>query len=415
MNRRSFLQSGPAAIAGFSMRSNGARRAPSSASEERASEERASTENAKALVSSFDPWVEVHRGNLAHNVAEIRKRAGNRPILAVIKNNGYGAGVANVARLLEPSEAIQGFAVVKLQEAAALREAGIRKPVLLMGPFDEQNLEEAVARDITPMVYTPIGDVLDRLAAKRQKPLEVHICVDTGIGRVGVPYREAAGLVRDFASRKSIRIEGVMMTFAEDAAFDEEQKKRFVALADSLASEGVALGKRHAVSSFGLFQHPDFFLDMVRPGMAIYGVYSEEVFRRSPALVLRSALALKARVAYVKRLEAGDSAGYNRAYRAEKPVWIATLPVGHTDGLPRGVAGKAKVRIGDSLYPIVASVSASHTIVEIGPDKTVEIGDEVAIFDWRDGSRPEDLAKSSGASVYDLTMHLNPLLPRRIV
>jgi alanine racemase len=190
------------------------------------------------------------------------------------------------------------------------------------------------------------------------------------------------------------------MTFAEDPAFDEEQKKRFAALTEGLTAEGIALGKRHAVSSFGLFQHPDFFLDMVRPGMAIYGVYSEQEFRSSTALALRPALALKARVAYVKRLEAGDSAGYNRAYRAEKPVWIATLPVGH---------------IGDSLYPIVASVSASHTIVEIGPDKTVEIGDEVAIFDWRDGSRPEDVGKSSGASVYDLTMHLNPLLPRRIV
>jgi alanine racemase len=399
MDRRQFLETGTAAAFGLAFARNAG-----SAIEE------------KTLVSSFDPWVEVHSGNLAHNVAEIRKRVGNRPILAVIKNNGYGAGVANVARLLEPAEAVQGFAVVKLQEAAALRDSGIRrKPILLMGPFDEKNLEEAVARDITPMVYTPIGDVLDRLAEKRQKPLGVHICVDTGIGRVGVPYREAAGLVRDFASRKSVRIEGVMMTFAEDAAFDEEQKKRFLALTDGLASEGVALGKRHAVSSFGLFQHPDFFLDMVRPGMAIYGVYSEQEFRSSPALALRSALALKARVAYVKRLEAGDSAGYNRAYRAEKPVWIATLPVGHTDGLPRGVAGKAKVRIGDSLYPIVASVSASHTIVEVGPEKTVEIGDEVSIFDWRDGSRPEDLGKSSGASVYDLTMHLNPLLPRRIV
>jgi alanine racemase len=177
----------------------------------------------------------------------------------------------------------------------------------------------------------------------------------------------------------------------------------------------VALGRRHAASSFGLFQHPDFFLDMVRPGMAIYGVYSEPQFRDSKELTLKPALALKARVAYVKRLLAGDSAGYNRAYRAEKPVWIATLPVGHTDGLPRSVAGKAKVRIGESLYPIVASISASHTIVEIGPEKKVEIGDEAVFFDAREGSRPEDLGASSGASVYDLTMHLNPLLPRRIV
>jgi alanine racemase len=369
----------------------------------------------KALASSFDPWVEVHRANLAENVSEIAKRAANRPILAVIKNNGYGAGVANAARLLEPSESIFGFAVVKLQEAAALRDAGIRKPVLLMGPFDEKNLEEAASRGITPMVYTPIGDALDRLAARRQQPLGIQVCVDTGIGRVGVPHRVAAELIRDLAGRRSVSIDGIMMTFSEDAAFDEEQKKRFLALTDGLAQEGIALGKRHAISSFGLFQHPDFFLDMVRPGMAIYGVYSEPQFRDSKELTLKPALALKARVAYVKRLLAGDSAGYNRAYRAEKPVWIATLPVGHTDGLPRSVAGKAKVRIGESLYPIVASISASHTIVEIGPEKKVEIGDEAVLFDAREGSRPEDLGASSGASVYDLTMHLNPLLPRRIV
>jgi alanine racemase len=394
MHRRSFLQSGPAAVGALSLRAEKTPGKP---------------------VSSFDPWVEVHRGNLAHNLAEIQRRVESRPILAVIKNNGYGAGVANVAGLLEPSSSVAGFAVVKLSEAAALRDAGIRKPVLLMGPFDEENLEEAAARDITPMVYTPIGAALDRLAAKRQKPLGIHVCVDTGIGRVGVPHREAAALLRDLAARSSVRIEGVMMTFAEDAAFDEEQKKRFLTLTDGLSAEGVALGRRHAVSSFGLFQHPDFFLDMVRPGMAIYGVYSEQEFRGSKALSLRCALALKARVAYVKRLEAGDSAGYNRAYKAERPVWIATLPVGHTDGLPRSVAGKAKVRIGETLYPIVASISASHTIVEVGAEKTVEIGDEVTIFDWREGSTPEDIGKSSGASVYDLTMHLNPLLPRRLV
>jgi alanine racemase len=393
MDRRAFLRSGAVIPA---------------ASLARAEEE-------PRLVSSFDPWVEIQGGNLRHNVEAIRRRVGSRPILAVIKNNGYGMGVANAARLLEPEDAVFGFAVVKLQEAAALRDASIRKPILLLGPFDEKNLEEAVARRITPMVYTPIGDALDRIAARRQEPVGIQICVDTGIGRVGVPHREAAELIRDLAGRPSVRIEGVMMTFSEDAELDSEQKKRFTALTDSLTSSGVALGRRHAASSFALFLHPDYFLDMVRPGMAIYGVYSEQEFRGSAALDLRPALALKARVAYVKRLEAGDSAGYNRAYRAEAPVWIATLPVGHTDGLPRAVAGKASVRIGERLYPIVASVSASHTIVEIGSEKTVSAGDEAVLFDWRDGSRPEDVAKSSGASVYDLTMHLNPLLPRRIV
>jgi alanine racemase len=298
------------------------------------------------LLSSFDPWVEIESGNLRRNVDAIRRRVENRPILAVIKNNGYGMGVANAARLLEPEAAVRGFAVVKLQEAANLRDAGIRKPILLMGPFDETNLEEAVFREITPMVYTPLGDALERIAAKRQRPIGIHVCVDTGIGRVGVPHRNAADLIRDLASRSSVRLEGVMMTFSEDPELDGEQKRRFNALTDSLAASGVALGMRHAASSFALFLHADSFLDMVRPGMAIYGVYSEQEFRGSTALDLRPALALKARVAYVKRLEAGDSAGYNRAYRAKEPVWIATLPVGHTDGLPRSVAGMASVRIG---------------------------------------------------------------------
>src|SRR5688500_2624417 len=154
---------------------------------------------------------------------------------------------------------------------------------------------------------------------------------------------------------------------------------------------------------------------MVRPGMALYGIYPEAPFRTSGALELTPAIALKARVAYVKQLQAGESAGYNRAYIAKAPVWIATLPVGHADGLPRIAAKGGRVRIGGAMYPIIASVSASHTIVEIGAERRVQIGDEATLFDWTEGSRPEDLAEACGASVYDLAMHLNPLLPRRVI
>ena len=364
--------------------------------------------------SSFDPWIEISAANLAHNVAEVARRVAPRPILAVVKNNGYGLGVVNVARILESAAAVTGFAVVKLAEALALREAGIRKPVLLMGPFDEEGLTAAVGRDIMPMVYTPIGDVLDRLAARRGAPTAVHVCVDTGIGRVGVPHAQAAPLIRDLAGRPSVRIAGVMMTFAEDPAFDREQLGRFQALCSALEGEGVRLGKRHAASSFGLFQHPDAFLDMVRPGMALYGMYSEPHFRGAALLDLKPAVSLKARVIYVKRLRAGESAGYNRAYVAQRDVWVATLPVGHADGLPRVAAKGGRVRIGEHLYPLIASVSASHSIVEIGPEPRVAVGDIAALFDAQDGSRPEDLAAACGSSVYDLAMHLNPLLPRRV-
>ncbi|HEV8346767.1 MAG TPA: alanine racemase [Vicinamibacterales bacterium] len=364
--------------------------------------------------SSFDPWVEIDAARLRHNVAEIHRRA-NRPILAVIKNNGYGCGVANVARALEPIDAVAGFAVVKLHEAMVLRDARITKPILLMGPFDPRELSTIVARRIMPMVYTPIGDAIDRVAAARNRRVTLMICVDTGIGRVGVPFRKAAALVRDLASRKSVEITGTMMTFTEDPDFDPEQLRRFESLTAELQRDGIKLGRRHAASSFALFQRPDAFLDMVRPGMALYGVYSEDAFRRMGVMDLQPAISLKARVAYVKMLEPGDSAGYERAYKADRPVWIATLPVGHADGLPRNAAKGGRVRIGGAMYPIVASVSASHSIVEIGSQPRVNIGDVATIFDAQDGSRPEDLALSCNSSVYDLTMHLHADLPRRVI
>ena len=368
-----------------------------------------------AARSSFDPWVEVRPDHLRRNVAEIQRRVSGRPLLAVIKNNGYGLDVLAVARAIEREPAVAGFAVVKLHEAATLREAGIRKPVLCMGPLGEGDLEEAVARGIQPMVYTPVGPALERIAAKRGRAVPIHVCVDTGIGRVGVPHREAAPLLRDLGRRHGVKIEGTMMTFTEDAEFDREQLRRFEALTGGLAAEGVALGRRHAASSFALFQNEGAFLDMVRPGMAIYGVYSETPFRGLGLMDLRPAVALRSRVAYVKQLRAGDSAGYNRAYVARADVWVATLPVGHADGLPRAAAKGGRVKIGGRLFPLVASVSASHCIAELGPEPLARAGDVATVFDWEDGSRPEDLAAGFGGSVYDLLMHLDPLLPRRML
>ena len=365
--------------------------------------------------SSFDPWVEIHKENLRHNVQEISRRVAARPILAVIKNNGYGMGVTNIASLLEPQPEIFGFAVVKFHEAMSLRDAGLRKPVLLLGPFDEKNLEDAVARNIMPMIYTPLGPALDKIATRMQKPIPLHLCIDTGIGRVGVPYYQAAPLVQDLAARKSVQLQGAMMTFTEDPDFDIEQLRRFNETCAAFEKEGIALGKKHAASSFSLFQHPDSFLDMVRPGMAIYGIYSENQFRGSGIMDLRPAISLKARVIYVKKLRKGDSAGYNCAYLAKDDVWVATLPVGHADGWPRVAAKGVKVKINGELFPVIASVSASHCIVEIGGEEKVKIGDLATFFDGQPGSRPEDVSESCGASVYDLTMHLNPLLPRRIL
>ena len=370
-------------------------------------------------ISGFDPWVEVNGQNLRHNVAEIARRAGQRPILAVIKNNGYGLGVANVARLLEPERHVRGFAVVKLHEAVTLSDAGIKKPILLMGPFtDDELVNELAPRDIMPMVYRDYGNAFDRAFARARRPIRAHLKVDTGMGRVGVHHERAAELVDALTSRAAVALEGVMTTLSEDPAFDDEQLRRLAHIQNELSNrrhrnEDVLF---HAASSFALFRKDDSALcNMVRPGMAIYGIYSEPRFRPLDLMDLRPAVALRTRVALVKQLQTGESAGYERAYVAKEPVWIATLPVGHADGWPRAAAKGARVRIGAALYPVIASVSASHTILEIGTQQSVQAGDVATLFDWTDGSRPEDVATACGASVYDLTMHLGALLPRRIV
>ena len=364
--------------------------------------------------SFYDPWIEINADHLRHNAGEIQRRVNSRPILAVIKNNGYGLGVVNVARVLEPLKSTFGFAVIKLHEAMLLRDSGVRKPILLMGGCDERNLRDAIARDIMPMVFTPIGRELDRIASRRQRSAPIHICVDTGFGREGVRAVDAPDLIRDLARRKSIRIRGLMMAFTEDPELDPQELKQFLEISESLRAEGIELGYRHAASSYPLFKRPDSFLDMVRPGMALYGVYSEREFRSSGVMDLRPAVSLRARVVYVKQLRKGDRAGYSPAYTATRDVWVALATAGHADGWPRATAKRGRVRINNNLFPVIA-VSASHSIIEIGPSRIINIGDPVTFFDWQEGSRPEDLAAACGTSVYDHLMHLGALLPRRVI
>jgi alanine racemase len=407
LDRRSFL--GAAAAALTPRTATGA--APAAASEGT----REQTVVATARDSRFDPWIEVRADHLLQNVAEVARFAGDRPVMAVIKNNAYGLGLTAVAETLARAKAVRSLAVVKLKEAFALRDAGIEMPILMMGPFDAGDVAEMHARDIMPMVYTPIGDALARAAAGGRKPLTIHVKVDTGLGRVGVPYRQALELVRDLAQHKGIVIGGLMTTLSEDPALDQDQLRRLRELDAALEKSGVDAGLLHAASSYSLFQHDNALLDMVRPGMVLYGIYPAAGFRKLKRMTLRPAVALRTRVIYTKQLAAGESAGYERAFVARRPTWIATLPIGHADGWPRVAAKGARVRIGRRRYPVIASVSASHTLLDIGPEPTVQVGDIATLFDWEEGSRPEDVAAACGASVYDLTMHLGGHLARRLV
>jgi alanine racemase len=363
---------------------------------------------------SFDPWLEVDTAALRHNVAEAARLSGGRPVLAVVKNNAYGLGLSTVGPLLDAVDAVPGLAVVKTDEAIALRDAGVRKPILLMGLCSDEEAAELVSRDVRLGLFSDAAPgLLRKLAARFNRRIPVHLDVDTGMSRIGIPYHRALPWMAAIAETNAATIEGTFTTFAEDDVFDPEQLARFVELARQARERRLTLGRLHAASSHAVFLRPAAHLDLLRPGLIVYGAYPSEVTDRGAA-ALRPAFRLRAQVVRVEQLRPGDSVSYGRSYVATQPTWIATVPVGHSDGYPRTAVKGCEVLLRDRLYRVIGAVSASHCIVELGTEKTVEVGD-VATLVGPDRAEilPNTVAERAGVSVYDILMHLSPLLPKK--
>ncbi len=219
----------------------------------------------------FDPWIEVDSEALRHNAAEAHRLTG-KPVLAVLKNNAYGLGLTKVGIVLDGVDEIRGCAVVKTDAAIALRDAGFGKPILLMGAFDPAAGDELVRRDVRLALYRPDDAArVDGLAARRGRAVRAHYYIDTGMGRLGMPYNRALPWIEEIASRRSVTIEGTFTALTEDGEFDPIQLERFRDLAVRAASVGAALGPLHAASSHALFLNREAHIDLVRPGLALYG------------------------------------------------------------------------------------------------------------------------------------------------
>jgi alanine racemase len=236
------------------------------------------------------------------------------------------------------------------------------------------------------------------------------------MSRMGIPYQNALPWIESVVGSGTVRVGGMFTGFTEEPGYDRVQLDRFLSVARQASDAGFDLGIRHAASSSGVFEFPESHLDMVRPGMALYGGYPNDPATQRATASLRSAVRLKARVVRVEKLRTGDSVSYGRHYVAQAPTWVATLPVGHTDGYPRLAVEGGRVLIGSTTYPVIGAVSASHTIVEVGADATVAVGD-VATLLGPDAPEidPNRLSAETGVSIYDIFMHLNPQLPRVVV
>jgi alanine racemase len=364
---------------------------------------------------SFSPWLEIDAAALQHNARAVARLSEGKPLIAVVKNNAYGLGLAQTGPLFDAMNEVRMLAVVRPEEALALRDAGVQKPILLMGPANEEELMRLVPLDVVQSPYRAEAPVLlGRVGTRLGRPVRVHLYVDTGMHRMGMPVAQAMPWVESLA-KAGVRIEGAFTELTEDPEFDRSQAALLRSLQMSSRASGVELGLLHAASSDAVMhQTSGTYLDAVRPGLALYGGYvSERAMQRGE---LRPAYRLKARVIRLDQLKAGDGVSYHRRWTTDKPIWTATLGIGHVDGYPSGAVKGCEVLIGGRLYPVIGTVSASHTIVALGEERVVNVGAEATLVGPDHPElHPNEVAKRSGWSEYNMFMHLNPALPKRVV
>jgi alanine racemase len=355
----------------------------------------------------------VARVNLAaieRNVARLRRATGEGAALcAVVKADGYGHGAVPAARAALAGGATW-LAVATAREAAEVRTAGVEAPLLVLGALTADEL--AVALDAP-------ADVVawrEEFVAAIDRPARVHVKLDTGMGRLGTRDAEEATRVADaVATAPHLELVGAMTHFATaDEPGDDfmpEQLARFVAWAQPLRERhpGIVL---HAANSAATLRDPATHFDMVRCGIAVYGL---DPFGRDPAeRDLEPALELHSYVADVKRFERGASAGYGRTWRAAEDTSVGVLPIGYGDGVRRGLSNNAEVLVGGSRYPLVGTVSMDNITIDLGPEMEVEAGAPAVLIGSQGSERilAEEVAARLETINYEVTCGISQRVPR---
>jgi alanine racemase len=363
-------------------------------------------------------WAGVDLAAIRHNVAVLTALAAPARLCAVVKAGAYGHGAVESARAALEGGA-RWLAVALVEEGAQVRDAGIDAPVLLLSEPPPAAMADVVGLGLTPTVYTAEGVAAAAAgAAAGGRVLPVHVKVDTGMHRVGAAPSDAVKLALTVEERPELDLQGVWTHFAvadaPDDPFTDVQIDRFAAVVDELAGLGVRPPLAHACNSAGLLAHPTARHDLVRCGLALYGVAP------SPALAdacsdLRPALALKARVSLVKEVEAGEGVSYGLRFRPERRTVVATVPIGYADGVPWRLTGAGgEVLLGARRRPLAGAVTMDQLMVDCGDDASVAVGDEVVLI-GRQGAEEIgawDWAARLGTIAYEVLSGIGARVPR---
>lgn len=343
----------------------------------------------------------------------------NVPMIAVIKTDGYGHGAVRLAKELEQFSFVWGYAVATIEEAVELREAGLQKRILILGYVFPDAYETMIQYRITPTVFdTESAELLSREAEKQKKKIPIHIKVDTGMSRIGLPAaKEGIETVKKIAALGSLTIEGIFTHLAKADEWDhapaQQQIDRFKTFCWELERDGIVVPLKHCANSAGILAFESAKMDLMRAGIIIYGlVPSDEV--PVGTVSLKPVLSWKSAVTYVKTLPAGVPVSYGGTYITSGETKVATIPVGYGDGYPRLLSNRGAVLIRGKRAPIIGRVCMDQFMVDVTKIEGVRRGDTVTLIgsDQEEEIRIEELAKLCGTIHYEIACNINKRVPR---
>lgn len=385
-------------------------------------ERRANDRREPRVVEVRPTWARIDAAALAHNLRTVRAHVGSRcRVLAVVKADGYGHGAIDAARAFVDAGA-WGLAVSLIEEGVELRQAGIRAPVLVLGGVAPGSEDVVVHGSLTPVVWAPAHLQLLSAAVRRTgaQALPVHLKIDTGMSRLGVLPEDLSALLDWFEANTdgALRIEGVMTHFAcaddsDDELTSRRQLSRFRDCLAALAARGIHPPLRHVCNSAGMVRFADAHLDMVRPGVALYGAGSSSSVELPG---LRMAMSVHSRLFGIRDLPEGAKVSYGHRQTLEQPSRLAIVPVGYGDGYARNMSGRAHMLVRGHRCPVVGNITMDLSMLDVSDLPDAREGERVTLMgcQGRQCIDVYELAEWAGVIPYEITCGISKRVPRRL-
>jgi alanine racemase len=374
--------------------------------------------------NEFRPtWAEINLDNLAFNFDSVKKFIGGKiEYMAVVKADGYGHGAIRCAKRLE-LEGVDWLGVALPEEGLILRKHGIKTPILCLGSFWQDQANLLIDNNLTPVIYRiPQAENLNSAANVKNITFPVHVKIDTGMGRIGVRFDEAAQFAEQLINFKNLRVEGIMTHFATADKLDENeftnlQIERFYNAVEIFESKGFRFKYKDLANSPGAIAHENTRGNMVRLGGVLYGLGDDILPKEIIKPELKPVLSLHSRIAHLKKVPKGETLGYSRTFKTEKDSIIATIPIGYQDGYRRSFSNQSRAIVNNQYVPIVGRISMDWTILDVTGVPDVKVNDEVILIGESQNLKvsAEDLAQIADTISYEITCGINRRVNRKYV